>query len=133
MTPAEEIREAARLMRERAEAATGAPWHSVSGTWEGETFAAVIGSDGDAEKPDTWLMATGRGGKSQEADAIHAATWHPGVALAVADWLDGQAGDAADAVPRTGGGWSYRWCDSPAGIESALKIARAYLGEPGRG
>lgn len=66
MTPVEELRKAARLMRERAEAARGSlsdivpDWHSVRGLRDdGKTL-------GDAE---------------------HIASWTPAVALAVADWL----------------------------------------------
>ena len=53
-------------------------------------------------------------------DGVYAAdyfsSWHPAVALAVADWLDAVAGDWSIAVH---GYWSVR----------ALAGARAYLGE----
>jgi hypothetical protein len=41
-TPAETIRRAASLMRERAEAATEGPWHPVAGIWGDEIATAVI-------------------------------------------------------------------------------------------
>jgi len=129
VTPAETLRSAAALMRERAEKATRGPWRPVAGIWGSETFAAVIGRGGVPEDAETWLMATGRGGLSQEADADHAASWHPLVALAVADWLESTATDADDARLMADRTWSYGYCDSPAGIEAALKIARPYLGE----
>jgi hypothetical protein len=49
---------------------------------------------------------------------------------AVAEWLDSRASDAGDAAQQADGTWSYRWCDDPAGIEAALKIARIFLGAP---
>jgi hypothetical protein len=86
----------------------------MAGLYETETFAAVIAADGNANDPETWLMATGHGGRSQEADADHAAGMHPGVALAVADWLD-RFGDKL-------------YCYGPREFDHALAIARAYLG-----
>lgn len=118
LTPAETIRSAARLMRERAAAATPGPWRPVAGIWGAETFAAVIGRNGVAEDAETWLMATGHGAASQEADADHAASWHPVVALAVADWLDIEAAAVERGLP-----------DSSGSIHPALRVARAYLGE----
>lgn len=114
MTPAEELRAAAKLMRERAEAATPGPWHPASRVWEQETFAAVLGPEGDGDHPRTWLMATGTNPVSREANASHAASWHPGVALAVADWL----ARFADPV----------YCYGPVEYDAALNIARAYRG-----
>jgi hypothetical protein len=118
MTPAMKLRAAAKLMRERAEAATEGPWRPVAGIWQDETFAAVIGPKGIPGDAGTWLMATGHGGASEEANADHAAGMHPGVALAVADWLDEVADD--------------RHPELPAWVESgALTVARAYLGTEG--
>lgn len=133
MTPAETIATAAGLMRERAEAATPGPWRPVAGIWQDETFAAVIDIKGVAGDAGTWLMATGRGAACQEADADHAASWHPLVVLEVAGWLDGRARDAKRAFPKAHGRWSFASCDDPAGIDAALKISRAYLGEAGNG
>lgn len=127
--PAEVLRRAATLMRECAEAATQGPWRAVAGTWQGESFAAVVAPEGDPSDAETWLMATGRGSICQEADARHAAFWHPGVALAVAGWLEDRAGDAASAIAAPGGKWDTGWCDDPPGIATALHIARIYLGE----
>jgi hypothetical protein len=117
-TPAETLRAAATLMRERATAATPGPWRPVAGLWKTETFAAVIGPKGVAENAETWLMATGRGAVSQEADADHAASWHPGVALAVADWLGIEAAALERGLP-----------DKSGTKHAALRIARAFLGE----
>jgi hypothetical protein len=100
-------------MRERATGATPGPWHRVAGIWQAETFAAVIGAKGVPEDAETWLMATGRG--CREADAHHAASWHPLVALAVADWLDEVAADSHASLDA--------WVEN-----AALRIARAYTG-----
>jgi hypothetical protein len=113
--PADTIRRAAKVMRGHAEAATKGPWRAVAGRWGDETFAAVVAPEGDPANAETWLMATGRGSICQEADAKHAAFWHPGVAVAVADWLD-RFGDLV-------------YCYGPAEFDAALAVARAYLGE----
>lgn len=119
-SPAETMRRAAALMRERAKAATPGPWRPVAGIWGTETFAAVIGSEGVPEDAGTWLMATGRGAASQEADADHASSWHPLVALPVAEWLDEVADDRHACLDA----WVER---------AAFKVARAYLGQASDG
>jgi hypothetical protein len=62
-----------------------------------------------------------RASSTSDADAEHIASWHPTVALAVADLLD-------------------VWCDHhllnssgslPAEKDAVLRLARAYLGHPG--
>ena len=117
-SPASVLRRAAEAMRKRAEAATPGPWHPVAGLRQTETFAAVIGPDGVADDAKTWLMATGRGAASQEADADHAASWHPLVAAEVASWLEIEAAAEERSLP-----------DESGTIHVALRIARAYLGE----
>ena len=118
--PAGTLRRAATLMRERAETATPGPWWPVAGIWQTETFAAVLGPKGIPEDAGTWLMATGRGAASQEADADHAASWHPLVALAVADWLEREASLIDSQVfPQS----------DPAMERYPLAVACAYLGE----
>lgn len=95
------LREAAALMRQRAEAATGATYHwkaldrpaGGGGVWCGRVRIGVTDE-------------TLTGGPS---NAAHIASWHPAVALAVADWLD----TAAEA-------------DRP--YPGSVAVARAYLG-----
>lgn len=116
--PAETMRRAAAQMRERAEAATPGPWKHAPGSWLGETYAAVLDTGGIPQDPTTWLMATGRGGPSREADAVHAASWHPLVALAVADWLDREAALLdAQVFPQS----------DPVMERYPLAVARTYL------
>jgi len=90
------LREAAALMRERAE--TCAP-------------DATVG-------PVTW---TSTFDGSDQTTFIHYQSWHPAVALAVADWLEASAlrADEVEADGMTYGGTDGR---------PALAVARAYLG-----
>lgn len=64
---AEILRRAAAAMRERAEAVDG--WYSAAAWATTHPFSLPI----------------------EPADAEHIASWHPAVALAVADWLDATA------------------------------------------
>jgi hypothetical protein len=49
-TPAAELREAAALLRERAEAATPGPWRPISALWRDDAFAAVLDVNSHALK-----------------------------------------------------------------------------------
>jgi len=106
---AETLRRAAALMRERANSASDGPWTT------GEYAMSVMSNgsnilngccDGD--------------GYTDHADAEHIASWHPAVALAVADWLDDEAGKSE---------WFKR--GKPVYPESPLAraVATTYLGE----
>jgi hypothetical protein len=110
-TPAGTIRRAASRMRKRAEKAqcdgmTAPPWRvgeaDDCGCCEKVTDAAgsMIASVDDRQ-------------------SAHIASRHPGVALAVADWLDIEAAIAGRGLPDEGGS-----------IHPALAVARTYLGEP---
>lgn len=117
---AELLREAAALMRERAKAATPGPWSEVR---EGESLgclAVVAGSDDELDVAPAVIPT----------NAAHIASWHPGVALAVADWLDREA-DGMDLIAATtrvaieiGGELTMQHSTH----EEALTVARAYLG-----
>ena len=121
---AETLRRAAAKMRERAEAATPGPWSIVPGAsnvWrfpdEGTPTLVVNGVGGN-------VPARSRR-EARMTDAEHIASWHPAVALAVADWLDSHAEIHA-----------LRTCDerlfAPRRRDllpcPALALARAYLG-----
>jgi len=119
------LREAAALMRERAEAAT-------------------VHTDATTSRPLPWIS----GGmahavfdlageniirQARVAATPHIASWHPAVALAVADWLDTEADRfsehmerQADPERRANGVWLNA---TTARHEHALAVARAYLGE----
>lgn len=114
---AEVLRRAAALMRERAEAATSSPWHYENGA---TGFAPMVVGDS--------MAVAETFDKPHLSDAQHIASWHPAVALAVADWLDATAAehesDAAD--PRVN---SFFAAFDTAADFGAIAVARAYLGE----
>lgn len=122
---AEILRRAAALMRERAEAAMPGPWVRSGSSIETDHSCSL--------SHDCWPVADTYSGRkpdgSQQSpsrlrdDAEHIASWHPAVAIAVADWLDVHAGDLASS------GGHLPSCDSPGDVEHALAVARAYLGE----
>ncbi|MFF0822508.1 hypothetical protein ACFYUR_19265 [Micromonospora haikouensis] len=123
MMDLEPLREAARMIRERAAAATPGPWQATDNLcidapagYRGRVVASVGAHEG---------------GWPSTADAQHIASWNPIVALAVADWLDAEANlhdsaaQAGDEVPE---GWSLRILSST--LQQAVTVARAYLGMP---
>ena len=125
--PADEIRRTASLMRERAEAATQGPWqHTCLGS-EGCLVLRKSGTIRDRGRGRVARFGQ-KEWKADHADAEYVAGMHPLVALAVADWLGERARDAGSAV-LSGDRWSFGGSDDPPGIEAALKVARAYLGE----
>jgi hypothetical protein len=95
---AETLRRAAALMRGRAEAATRGPWES--------------GEYGHLSRSGAGAGRLAFGKVEWRPDAEHIASWHPAVALAVADWLDETA-------------LRWEWVEER---ELALAAARAYLG-----
>lgn len=159
---AETLRRAASLMRERAEAAT----EGVCPAW---TAAAVrhIARNCDidceylscehTEADDDAGRSGSAAGWGRYNDAQHIASWHPAVALAVADWLDAVAGvhwPKRRARPSTShynadpehdylagdcdkSCWTEAFICNGCGTatcrpeitEHALAVARAYLGE----
>ena len=83
------LREAAALMRSRAgsveAAAVPTPWRALP-RLDSENFGWVVASgvvDADYDNTVAVCSFDFEGGTSQ-----HIASWHPAVALAVADWLD---------------------------------------------
>jgi len=107
MTPADTLRSAARLMRGRAHAAEGPPWVIHPAEHRPHGYDVVADRLVVAEVP-------------CPACVQHVASWHPGVALAVADWLDEEADDAAT---------THQSIDLEHVYRSALAVARGYLGE----
>jgi hypothetical protein len=112
MHPAEELQLAAKQLRERASAATPGPWQHM-----------CLGSEGCLvlrkkrtirEHGHNRVARFGqKDWQADHADAEYVAGMHPGVALALADWLDGEAaviGGFRDPDPLP------------------LAVARAYLG-----
>ena len=159
LTPAQELREAAKLMRERASEAErpgyesshpGRPWcpawtysvvRHVSRNLDTECSEHPWGSEheGDCNQWGRWA-------------GYHIAAMHPGVALAVADWLEAAASDADEFLeldaPECGHADAPCRCDhtpvwgcdrcgeylSPGACtcwNAALAVARAYLNSEG--
>jgi hypothetical protein len=117
MSPAEELRLAAKLMRENAGAATPGAW-AASEAVDGEpvVYVPIAGSGARVLFEGDW---------GTKADADHIASWHPLPALAVADWLDEEAADYEgheSAVQRFVAGLNG------GNLDPALVVARAYLG-----
>ena len=85
---ADRLREAARVLRERAEAARDAlgtaPWTFTGIGWNNVQGTTYDGGNGGTELASTITEET----------AAYIATMHPGVGLALADWLDGAASNA---------------------------------------
>lgn len=92
--PVQEMRSAAVLLRQRAEAATPGPWR-VDGPLYGDDTQRIdylilgpTGEDGTTPIPlRTWTEHAGQSTQA-EADVRYAATVHPLVGLALADLLD---------------------------------------------
>jgi hypothetical protein len=104
------LRTAATLMRERAQMATSGPWHRV----------AEIGIATDASSLTHATAHHPAGLYDSIPDAEHIASWHPLVALAVADWLESEADRARLA---------WQTARAPLDASRALAVARAYLGD----
>lgn len=119
------LREAAQLMRQRANDATPGRWwvhrDEAEVVWygdEAETYRLDENPDSPASEWDSWARTTGQlsyGELREAADAAHIAAWDPLVARVVADWLDVTAEDVGT---------------SSLAFHAAVAVARAYLGSP---
>jgi hypothetical protein len=119
---AETLRRAARLMRERAEAARPSPWQVDAEWWHdddelgGMDSTNLVTAGGERKPVAVTAPRDLNDQHNRNADMAHVASWHPAVALAVADWLDSVALAERDEV-------------NGADIHNALTVARDYLGE----
>ena len=141
-SPAETLRRAAKLMRERAEGCEPRRWH-----WEAcgdKRYPQRITSDGNvALIAETFIDPAHR-----PYEAEHIASWSPPPAAAFADWLDDTAEKLADALDLDTPECTHdepcrcdrtpEWgCDQCAGWfpvtchcwDKPLAAARAYRGE----
>lgn len=127
-SPAATLRRAAEKIRKLAAQSTGAPWET---TWRGQEYHLDGYRDGDLEPISEWTyaIATWEPEASEQraecdtANADYMAAMHPGVGLALAEWLDTVARHCADG---------YVCCDSGEHrcetVAPALSVARAVLG-----
>lgn len=118
---AETLRRAASLMRERAEKATP----DVCPEWTRSAVRHIARNceiecwhDGEGDPHDGEEV-----GWDRYNDAPHIASWHPAVALAVADWLDGLSIEVGGAFD------PERYADVNPNARKGIAVARAYLGE----
>lgn len=81
VTAAEFLREAATLLRERAEKATPGPWIVQEHDGQANVLAASVPVAMDSDEYYGY-------GACSPANAQYLVAVHPGVALALADWLD---------------------------------------------
>lgn len=114
---ADRLREAARVLRERAQAATSGPWEASTST--NPTYVAQVGHL--AERDPSYIAACGPASVGGDHAASYIATVHPGVGLALADWLD----TAANNAERNG--WMAGYTEAMRGT-SAVRIADLILG-----
>lgn len=127
---AEILREAAALMRERAEAATGGQWEHFQCHAQSREEDRVLG-DHSVIAADKKIFALLPGQRShREADAEHIASQPPVVVLAVADLLD----ELADHIEGWGDDSEPRRCDVGAPgdhscAKAALHLALLYVGQ----
>jgi hypothetical protein len=114
---AQELRDAAAAMRERAQAATASEWFPI------QAPGRTVSDDGDwiVDSVPAFVCSTHIWDERGKADAEHIAAWHPAVALAVADWLESTANDVEHVHDPI-----YNLTSTT--VARALKAARAYLG-----
>lgn len=130
-TPSEVMRRAAGLMRERVAELPPSPWRA-----EGRDVMATQDYHGDDWEPD-WDFGLNVAVCRRQDEAEYIASWGPGVALAVAEWLEGAAAEAEAAltpglVCGRCGGYAGS-ADEEEGArcrcwDRALAVAHAYLG-----
>jgi hypothetical protein len=122
MSPAQELRAAATLMRGLAADATQGRW-SVAGR-EDDPVKQYIWTETERGEEEVAAIQIGEDFTDvEECNAAHMAAWDPTVALAVADWLDEVAATplAADDPAMGTTVWS-------SVHYHALTVARAFLG-----
>ena len=119
------LRDAAKVLRERAENATPIPWinfgHGIGVEVKGCTCAGPIPGYPQHE---SWCGTDGPIVDGTEPDISYVSTVHPGVGIALADWLD-EAGADAESNDEFDGLDPYAVI---TGYGYAIAVARAILG-----
>lgn len=120
MTPAEELRAAAALMRDLANNATGGRWNRA-GEEGGDPSQRHIWTTNGQPGDEEWVTAIGSGDPTMadvdECNAAHVAAWDPTVTSEVAEWLE------CWALALDG-----QLSPSQHGTTHALAVARAFMG-----
>jgi len=93
MTPADELAAAAAKIRALASDATEGPWmaEDPNQQWGDDQDHRLVGGGK--------ILATFSSDHNGPLNAMYAAAMHPGVTLALADWLDSDARDAREIGP----------------------------------
>jgi hypothetical protein len=136
-SPADQLTAAAKLLRERATAATPGPWvPSIVRSPRSTVTSGIYSHAHPAGSAASEIAASGRkgrecGGVTNPDNATYIALMHPGVGLALADWLDREAAiwndletTKAELHPK---GFKLTWGMSTHA--EALAMARQILGE----
>ena len=131
---ADTLREAAKVLRERAQAATPGPWsaadeHGLLGpdswpAWCVSQMRPGYEAMSPTEGYVTDIADVHGDDKSENPNADYIATMHPGVGLALAEWLDAETEHVA-------GHYCEAHCEYPDGgprCRAALALARLILG-----
>ena len=110
----------AEVLRERAEAATPGPWLVGDGGAWSHLYNPSVTTNGSAAdvSADEWVAECGPVEVRGKQDAQHIASWHPAVALAVAELLEADA-RLMEQTAFAGADWE---------AAKSLAVARAYLG-----
>lgn len=126
---AERLREAAALMRSRAQLARAGIWQTEASALAPDATLVVAQWRDDLRRVAT---CSGSLPEGNIANAEHIASWHPAVALAAADWLEfaAEGREALNLIASHGGRpldseGSVLFCDME---RRALAVADAYLG-----
>ncbi|SES03935.1 ead/Ea22-like family protein [Streptomyces qinglanensis] len=120
-SPADELRTAAARLRALATAATPGPWrqHDTHLGQYGHTATVLSGERNDTELR-AWLPTMSQESWDETrnvwADAAYIAAMHPGIGLALADWLEHAAQQEAYTLAE----WGHRGGGGP----HALAVAR---------
>ena len=112
----QKLRDAAKVLREKAEAATPGPWEATDNFGHDAGRAYVIPSD-----PEIPTYVSAGGSPDEDRDADYIAAVHPLVGLALADWLDIGATNAEK------NGWQPGYLEALEHTP-ALRIADLILG-----
>ena len=115
------LRKAAAVMRERAEAAIHDSEGATRWTATGDGHHAAYGVT--TVNGPLWDIVNDVSGP----DAEHIASWHPAVALAVAEWLEAKA-EQDDKGTCDDPRGCCNLCEHDYGHVAALAVATAYLG-----
>lgn len=122
------LRRAAALIRERASVAPEGPYALGFHDSDAPEYRVLFAGDGDPMGAVRyWPGGLGRDIGEEEQTGAFLTLWHPAVALAVADWLEHEAGMARDVENRTG--LLGRRLEYPHEVLEALAVARALLNE----